>query len=226
MDVISWGCECVVHWSKAIENNSGQIQIVIAICAIGLAWKGYEGVLTQIKMAKDQSEESAEQTKHFADQVKEVAKQTQYAAQQLENSNKQVDTLIEHRDLILNIRDGELKGEYIKICVEAIELLQNAEALLEKTKKALQLKMKNIKYDKDAESVTLLNITHIDIDLKDFAENIKRLINISTSLVNGDDVNIKTMQENIYTINIMKLRALRSSYIYPKFNNELSRQIK
>lgn len=110
MDAISWVCEFVSHWSKAIEDNSGKIQIVIALGAIWLAYKAYKKVIEQIEISNEQTKlsikqtklateqtkesikqtkESVAQTKHFAKQVEEVAKQTEYAADQTKESVKQ-----------------------------------------------------------------------------------------------------------------------------------------
>lgn len=246
MDAISWVCGFLSHLWFGLKENSSQIQSIVAVVALIIAICAYKNLLAQIKIATHQtrlsirqtklsiqqtkesvaqSVEVEKQTKHFADQVKEAAVQTEYAAKQFENSNIQISTLIEHRDLILNIREGELKSEYVKCCVEAIVVLQDAVSLLEVAKNGLAGKVEMFEYEEKMIQVISLNIEQIDKNLNDFAENIKRLICISADLVGGGNVDIKTIQENIYTINLMKLRALRSSYIYPKFNSELNKSI-
>ncbi|MDO7240312.1 hypothetical protein Q5M79_06345 [Acinetobacter baumannii] len=51
----------LVVFSSWAENNSGQIQILIAVFALWLAYAGYKKVLKQISMAKEQEEENYQQ---------------------------------------------------------------------------------------------------------------------------------------------------------------------
>lgn len=57
-------CECLVSFSTWVENNSGQIQIVIAFGAIWLAFAGYKKVLQQIYISTKQ-EEQAEKNRFY-----------------------------------------------------------------------------------------------------------------------------------------------------------------
>ncbi|WP_171499793.1 hypothetical protein [Acinetobacter nosocomialis] len=50
--------DCFVKISTWAENNSGQIQIVIAVVALWLAILGYKKVIKQIQMAKEQEEQN------------------------------------------------------------------------------------------------------------------------------------------------------------------------
>lgn len=213
-------------WVK-MGANSGQIQIIIAVVALILAVFGYFRVKQQITMAEQASKDAENQTKEYAKQVEEAAKQTQIAAKQFENSNIQIQELIDHRNLVLNIRSSELKSDYIKTCSQTIVILQDAVDLLTKTQKTLLKKRDNLILDPTVLDVLNLNILNIDKDLNDFNKNIKKLVDISIDLVKeGSEVEIEQMQENIYTINIMRLRAIRSTYVYPNFNNSLNELIK
>lgn len=210
-----------------LGSNSGQVQIVIALVALILAILGYFKVKHQIKMAENASRDAEEQTKQYAKQVEEAAKQTQIAAKQFENSNIQIQELIDHRNLVLNIRSSELKSDYIKTCSQTIMILQDAVDLLTKTQKTLLKKRDNLILDPTVLEVLNLNILNLGKDLNDFNKNIKKLVDISIDLVKeGSEVEIEQMQENIYTINIMHLRAIRSTYVYPNFNNDLNELIK
>ncbi|AYX95751.1 hypothetical protein ACUTA3_08170 [Acinetobacter baumannii] len=51
----------LVSFSTWAENNSGQIQIVIAVVALWLAILGYKKVIKQIQMAKEQEEQNYQQ---------------------------------------------------------------------------------------------------------------------------------------------------------------------
>lgn len=53
--------ECLVTLSTWTESNSGQIQILIAFGAIGLAFSGYKKVLEQINISQIQTEFSSNQ---------------------------------------------------------------------------------------------------------------------------------------------------------------------
>lgn len=61
MDAISWMCGFVDHLWSVFGDNSGQIQIVIAIGAIGLAFMAYRKVLEQIGISNKQTKISREQ---------------------------------------------------------------------------------------------------------------------------------------------------------------------
>jgi predicted DNA repair protein MutK len=70
MCAFSWiGDALKAVWGFLLNINSGQIQVVIALAAIWLAFEGYKKVLKQIEMAHDQFKESEVQTKHFAEQA-------------------------------------------------------------------------------------------------------------------------------------------------------------
>lgn len=53
--------DCLVAFSTCIEDNSGQIQILIAFGAIYLAYKGYVKVLEQIYISTKQEKRANEQ---------------------------------------------------------------------------------------------------------------------------------------------------------------------
>lgn len=53
--------DCLVKFSTWAEGNSGQIQIVIALVAFWLAYKGYEKVLEQIQISREQDVVNYEQ---------------------------------------------------------------------------------------------------------------------------------------------------------------------
>ncbi|MEI2512233.1 hypothetical protein [Acinetobacter soli] len=53
--------DILVTISTWAENNSGQIQIIIALVAIYMAFKGYQKVLEQISLSKKQAEDDYSQ---------------------------------------------------------------------------------------------------------------------------------------------------------------------
>ena len=54
MDFINWVCGFIAHWWGVLDNNSSQIQIVIALIALWFAGKAYKGLLRQLKDSQDQ----------------------------------------------------------------------------------------------------------------------------------------------------------------------------
>lgn len=221
----SW--ELINYMSALINNNIGQIQILIALVALWLAKKGYDQLILQIGMAQDQFDESEKQTKHYADQVKEAAKQTKFAAKQFENSNKQIDALIEHRNLVLEIRNNELKYEYSTLSVKTVERLQWSINELKKIEGLLTTKLRvlNFKNEDALEHLIKFNLEKIREEIVDFEGKIKQMINISGDLaVNNPNIDNSHIQYNIHTLNLMNLRAIRSVNIYIEFNNSIRAQ--
>lgn len=53
--------ESLISLSTWVEDNSGQIQIIIALVALVLAYKAYQKVLVQLKAARIQEEEAYQQ---------------------------------------------------------------------------------------------------------------------------------------------------------------------
>lgn len=217
-----WDLLCI-SW-KWIGANSGQIQILIALAAMYLAVLGYKKVLHQIKMADDQSKESAKQTEHFAEQVKEASKQTQYAAKQFENSNLQIQELIDHRNLVLNIRNNELKSSCIELCIKTINELQATCDVLTRAKCSLSKYVGNFQFEPEAAKQINFNIENIETEIKSKKKSIQDLLVISADLSKHElDIDNNMLQQNILTINLMFLGALRSRYIYSDFTRNIAK---
>ena len=225
MCICSWP-EKIVNWTWTSLTNldSGQIQVAIALFALWLAKKGYDKLILQIDMAKDQFKESEEQTKHFADQVKEVAKQTAIAAKHFENSNVQIQELIEHRNLVLEIRKSELESDCIDLSIKAIASIQDTEEVLRKG-----IHLINGRFDIFIINDPVIkewlntNLEKMQKELNDFKARMTVLINLSGNLATKQgDRKKEELERELMTIKMIYLRSLRSKYIYQEFINELN----
>ncbi|OTT95197.1 hypothetical protein [Acinetobacter baumannii] len=216
--------DCLVKISTWAEQNSGQIQIIIALFAFWYAYKGYQKVLYQIQMAKDQSSESEKQTKFFADQVKEAAKQTGLAAKQFENSNLQVQQLIDHRNLVLNIRTEELRSECIDICLKALLAIQETEEALKKGIRICEGRISILKLTPDIHDWLQKNIDQMKIEKSELRKKSSDLITISGGLATNDKVP-EGLNETFLTVKMIYLRAIRTKYIYEELAIDVDRSL-
>lgn len=186
-----------------LGDNAGQIQIIIAIVAFILAVVVYLKVRYQIKLAKDQAVESIEQTKHFANQV-------EIAGKQFEASNNQISELIENRKLLLDIRNGELKIEYIKLCVKTIELLQEAIVENKASIAFLEEYIGKHKIESTVRENVNGNIKRIQNESDQYLENIQQLLNISVELEPENDVIPNNhIQKEIHVVHLIYLSVVR-----------------
>lgn len=193
---------------KWLGENSGQIQILIALTAFWLAYLGYKRVLQQIKMAEDQSAESETQTRHFADQVKEAAKQTGLAAQQLSASNVQIQEVIDHRNLVLGIRTEELKSECVDMCIKSILSIQDTVELLSSGIKKVEKRIATKEIDETSLESINNKIEGFKKDIEELSEKNNELLKISSKLATNSD---PTSNENLYnTLMVIKLVYLTS----------------
>lgn len=198
--------DCLVKFSTWAENNSGQIQILIAFGAIWLAWEAYKKTL-------DQMEESKSQTQHFAEQVAEAAKQTQFAAKQFENSNIQIQELIDHRNLVLGIRNGELKSDYIDLGIKTILACQNNISATGQVVHSLEVFLSKFMFDEEAKENIKFNIERMKKEIVQSEENINKLMMMSADLLDETKlISNEMLQRDIYTINLIYLMELRNKY--------------
>lgn len=227
MCAFSWiGDVLKVVWGFLININSGQIQVVIALAAIWLAYKGYKKVLKQISMAQDQFKESEIQTKHFANQVKEVAKQTQIAAKQFENSNVQIQELIEHRNLVLEIRKSELKSDCIDLSIKAIAGIQEAVEILQKGINIVNGRLELLKSDIEVEVWLQSNLEAMTKELNDLRERLTVLIRLSGEIATSEDDRKKEeLEKELMTIKMIYLRSVRSKCIYQDLIKVIEREM-
>ncbi|MER8076685.1 hypothetical protein [Acinetobacter pittii] len=214
--------DCLVKISTWAEQNSGQIQIIIALIAFWYAYKGYQKVLEQIQMAKDQSFESEKQTKFFADQVKEAAKQTGLAAKQFENSNLQVQQLIEHRNLVLNIRTEELRSDCIDTCVKALLAIQETEDTLKNGIRICEGRIRLLQLDPEIKEWLQQNINKMKTEKSELRQKSSDLIVISGGLATEENVP-EGLNGTFLTVKMIYLRAIRTKYIYEELAMEVDR---
>lgn len=202
---------------KWLGTNSGQIQIIIALVAFWLAYKGYIEVLKQIKMAEDQSKASEEQTKQYAMQVQEAAKQTQIASKHFENSNIQIQELIDHRNIILDIRNGELKRDCIDMCIKAILSIQETDIVLTRCIEICKGRKKLFDFSKnpDIEDWLDINIKHANSELEELRIKTKDLIQISGIFAKNDNnITNQEIQEKLGVTQLIYLRSIRTKYTF------------
>ncbi|WP_151809300.1 hypothetical protein [Acinetobacter soli] len=200
-----------------LGKNSGQIQIIIAVVAFWLAYKGYIEVLKQIKMAEDQSKASEEQTKQYAMQVKEAAKQTQIASKHFENSNIQIQELIDHRNIILDIRNGELKRDCIDMCIKAILSIQETDIVLTRCISMCNGRKKILDFsnNQDIEDWLDLNIERANSELEELRIKTKDLIKISGIFAKNDNnITNQEIQEKLGVTQLIYLRSIRTKYTF------------
>lgn len=227
MCICSWP-EKIVNWTwtSLINLDSGQIQVAIALFALWLAKKGYDKLILQIDMAKDQFKESEEQTKHFAEQVKEAAKQTAIAAKQFENSNIQIQELIEHRNLLLGIRKSELKSDCIDLSIQAIAGIQEAVEILQKGINIVNGRFELFKLDTEAEKWLQLNLEAMTKELNDLRDRLTVLITLSGKIATSeDDRKNEELEKELMTIKMIYLRSVRSKCIYQDLIKVIDREI-
>lgn len=229
MCVCSWP-EKIINssWSFVTNLDSGQFQVIIAIFALWLAKKGYDKLIEQIDMAKDQFKASEEQTKQYAKQVQEAAKQTKIAAKHFENSNVQIQELIDHRNVILDIRNGELKRDCIDICIKAILSIQEADSVLSKSIRLCNGRKQLFDFSQqpDLENWLDSNIKNANAELLELRDKTKALIQISGDFAkNENNASNQEIQEKLGIIQLIYLRSIRSKYNYEELILGLDRKL-
>lgn len=107
--------DCLVKFSTWAEGNSGQIQIVIAFVALGLAIFGFKQIIEQIKISKKQEEMTIEQMDF---NLKIISLNTMINA--IENNHKTQQELYELKRILENeVQAADDEDE--KIRLELIE---------------------------------------------------------------------------------------------------------
>ena len=153
--------ECLVTLSTWAESNSGQIQIIIALGAIWLAFKAYKQVLEQIEISNKQTDIS----------IKQNGIDAKLSTLNLLNENiknniemlKQVPLLIRELEIIKKQLEEKGEKEKAEIVVNNIVMLTNQENTISKSKKelvALTAKFSNISHLNEDEWNEYLNILY------------------------------------------------------------------
>lgn len=229
MCVCSWP-EKIINWTWTFLTNldTGQVQVGLALIALGLAIKGYFRLIEQIDMAKDQFQASEEQTKQYAKQVQEAAKQTKIAAKHFENSNVQIQELIDHRNVILDIRNGELKRDCIDMCIRAILSIQEADATLSRCIRMCNERKKLFDFSQqtELESWLDLNIEKANSELLELRTKTKALIQVSGEFAKNErNFSNQEIQEKLGVIQLIYLRSIRSKYTFEELISGLDKKI-
>ena len=229
MCVCSWP-EKIINWTWTFLTNldTGQVQVGLALIALGLAIKGYFRLIEQIDMAKDQFQASEEQTKQYAKQVQEAAKQTKIAAKHFENSNVQIQELIDHRNVILDIRNGELKRDCIDMCIRAILSIQEADATLSRCIRMCNERKKFFDFSQqtELESWLDLNIEKANSELLELRTKTKALIQVSGEFAKNErNFSNQEIQEKLGVIQLIYLRSIRSKYTFEELISGLDKKI-
>lgn len=164
--------DCLVAFSTWAENNSGQIQIVIAVAALIYAWKAYHKVLDQIKISNRQ-EQTANDQRGFELKIQALsllltALDKNHASQKnlngiVENLEKSIeiqkDNNVNKKDVKEAIKSSKAKIEEFqsiqKLIISLCEEINKRESIDQKTIKLLYEAL--LGATKDAHSFELLN---------------------------------------------------------------------
>lgn len=125
---------CISTWA---ENNSGQIQILIAAIAFGYAYKGYLRVLDQLKLSKNQEEIAIDQR-----DLNLKLQTLDMLVRALESNQKHQAELYEIRAIVKN-KWQSMNQESEKPQEEFIKDLDSKIAIVEDARQKLILLMKS-----------------------------------------------------------------------------------
>ena len=144
--------ECVVNAWAWLESNSGQIQIIIALFALYLAFKGYKKILRQIEISQEQERVANDQR---GSELKIHA--LNVALMALERNTAKINNLKEILDLSKSAlksvnSDSEYSADEISLLIETIKTkIEDAEAVHGDVLKLCNvLNEQNIIYNHDA----------------------------------------------------------------------------
>lgn len=139
--------DCLVKISTWIESNSGQIQIIIALGAILLAWMAYQKVIKQINLTVEQNVHAASQAKQAIQQTEQMVVQTKISNERSQTAIGQRELAVEQNKLLLQQRASEMKFNIINLIDKNVDsncqMLNQIPVLLkefESTSKELQNK--------------------------------------------------------------------------------------
>ncbi|MCO8073145.1 hypothetical protein NI470_05370 [Acinetobacter lwoffii] len=153
--------ECLVTLSTWAESNSGQIQIMIGVIALGFAYKAYKKVLEQIEISNKQTDIS----------IKQNGIDAKLATLNLLNENiknnidmlKQVPLLVGELEIIKKQLEEKGEKEKAEIVMNNIVMLTNQENTISKSKNelaAMTEKFSNISHSNEEEWNEYLKILY------------------------------------------------------------------
>ncbi|MBI1450397.1 hypothetical protein IL972_00395 [Acinetobacter sp. FL51] len=186
--------DCMVAFSTWVENNSGQIQILIAGGAIYLAWLGYKKVLEQIEISNTQTETTNEQIISLNNE--RVADLKINLLSEINNQIKQLVKLERGYESVSREIES-IKTVFIKRFPQHIALVDDAEAQYKIASEKNTPKLKQ----RITELRTLSNsVFHNEVDAK-FLEESLQLIFKKNEPINIAELEYDRVQQSLSKVN-------------------------
>lgn len=214
--------DCLVKFSTWAEGNSGQIQIVIAVVALGFAFLGYRKVIKQIELTIAQNTHAASQAEQAIQQTEQMVVQTKISNERSQTAIDQRELAVEQNKFLLQQRVSEMKLNIISLIDKNVDsnyqMLNQLPAILkefEATSKALKNKNDNA-YKVIDEHISSFKQNKVTIE-----DTKNKLLNLAKAVATQNVEDIDYLEKQINVLSETLVSSTSSKYEYIVIMNQL-----
>lgn len=214
--------DSLVEFSTWAEDNSGQIQIIIALGAILLAWMAYQKVVKQIELTVEQNFNAAKQAEQAIQQTEQMVTQTEISNEHSQTAIDQRELAVEQNKLLLQQRASEMKFNIINLINKNVDsncqmLIQFPQLLkkFEAVSKALRDK-NDVKY-----KIIDTHISSFKRQENTIEDTKNKLVDLSKQIANQSVVDLDSLGEQLNVLSETLVSSTDSKYEYAIILNKL-----